>query len=267
MKRYIRFLVYVFRNFILASRRFVRLSPFESGRVHFYDKQTKRFLHVSVRDHIDSITADQVFTDSDYELRFLSRYDELVAFYDRTLSRNKTPLIIDCGANIGCSAVFFAREFPAARLVAIEPERKNFEMIRRNCGSLENVILVNKAVGSVDGLVTIADPDCDNNAFRMARNTDGTGDIPVTSIDTLLSEYDDCVPFIIKIDIEGFENDLFSANIGWIEKFPLMIIETHDWLLPRQANSSNFLKVISATNRDFLHKSANVFSISNTIEM
>ena len=107
MKRYIRFLIYVVRNFVIANRRFVRLSPFERGKIPFYDKQTKKFLHVSVRDHIDSITADQVFTDSDYELRFLSRYDELVVFYERTLSQDKTPLIIDCGANIGCSALFF----------------------------------------------------------------------------------------------------------------------------------------------------------------
>lgn len=267
MKRYIRFLIYVIRNFVIANRRFVRLSPFERGKIPFYDKRTKRFFHVSVRDHIDSITADQVFTDSDYELRFLSRYDELVAFYERTLSQNKTPLIIDCGANIGCSALFFAREFPAAKLVAVEPERNNVEMIRKNCASLNNVIAVNKAVGSTDGLVTIADPHCDNNAFRMTREPDGTGDIPVTSIESLLSDYDQYVPFIIKIDIEGFEDDLFSANTGWLEKFPLMIIETHDWLLPRQANSSNFLKVISATGRDFVHRSANVFSISNTIEM
>ncbi|WP_205654457.1 FkbM family methyltransferase [Agrobacterium cavarae] len=267
MKRYIRFLIYVVRNFVIANRRFVRLAPFERGKIPFYDKRTKRFLHVSVRDHIDSITADQVFTDSDYELRFLSRYDELVAFYERTLSQNKTPLIIDCGANIGCSALFFAREFPAAKLVAVEPERNNVEMIRKNCASLNNVIAVNKAVGSTDGLVTIADPHCDNNAFRMTREPDGKGDIPVTSIESLLSDYDQYVPFIIKIDIEGFEEDLFSANTGWLEKFPLMIIETHDWLLPRQANSSNFLKVISATGRDFMHRSANVFSISNTIEM
>ncbi|MCP6036985.1 FkbM family methyltransferase, partial [Klebsiella pneumoniae] len=93
---------------------------------------------------------------------------------ERTLSQNKTPLIIDCGANIGCSALFFAREFPAAKLVAVEPERNNVEMIRKNCASLNNVIAVNKAVGSVDGLVTIADPHCDNNAFRMTREPDGT---------------------------------------------------------------------------------------------
>lgn len=267
VKKYIRFLVYVLRNFILANRRFVRLSPFGRGRVHFYDKQTRRFFYVSVRDHIDSITADQVFTDSDYELRFLSRYQELIAFYERALSRHKIPLIIDCGANIGCSAVFFAREFPAAKLVAVEPEQKNFEMIRQNCKSLNNVILVNKAVGSANGSVTIADPNVDNNAFRMARDPSGKGDIQVTSIDSLLSDYDDYVPFIIKIDIEGFEEDLFSANTGWLDKFPLMIIETHDWLLPGQANSGNLLRVISATNRDFVHRSANVFSISNTIEM
>ena len=37
---------------------------------------------------------------------------------------------------------------------------------------------------------------------------------------------------LIKIDIEGGESELFEKNIEWIEKFPLIIIELHDWMLP-----------------------------------
>ena len=74
----------------------------------------------------------------------------------------------------------------------------------------------------------------------------------------------DLLPFIVKIDIEGFEKDLFSANTEWVERFKLLIIETHDWMFPTQANSNNFLKVISKHNRDFVHKGENIFSISNT---
>src|SRR6266849_2034454 len=40
--------------------------------------------------------------------------------------------IIDCGANVGYSSVYLLSRFPKARLVAIEPERTNFEALRRN---------------------------------------------------------------------------------------------------------------------------------------
>ena len=59
--------------------------------------------------------------------------------------------------------------------------------------------------------------------------------------------------FITKIDIEGFEDDLFSSNTDWIDDCLLLIIELHDWMMPKTANSNNFLKAISAKKRDFVY--------------
>ena len=38
-------------------------------------------------------------------------------------------------------------------------------------------------------------------------------------------------PFLIKLDIEGYENEIFKNNYDWIDKFKVLIIETHDWML------------------------------------
>ena len=184
--------------------------------------------------------------------------------YKSIQSQNKVPLIIDCGANIGLSARHFATTFPQSMVIAIEPEKNNFSMMKKNCSGLKNVELLNKAVGNVDGYVNIKDSDVDNNAFRTSRNENGEGNIEVISIKSILSSHNEIVPFIGKIDIEGFEEDLFSNHTEWVEKFTLLIIETHDWMLPKQGNSHNFLKVISKQDRDFIHyKGENIFSISN----
>ena len=61
-------------------------------------------------------------------------------------------------------------------------------------------------------------------------------------------------PLICKIDIEGGESDLFSANDAWIDQFPLIIIELHDWLLPGTSNSKNFLSAISKRNFDIVYR-------------
>ena len=87
--------------------------------------------------------------------------------------------------------------------------------------------------------------------------------IEIITIHEILSIQADSSPFIVKIDIEGFEDDLFSMNTEWVSMFPLFIIETHDWMLPRQGNSRNFLSVIASQNRDFIHRGENIFSISN----
>jgi len=263
MERFIRFLIYFFVSIFRKNRRFLRISPNTKGKVFFYDKKKNIFFSVLVREHIDSITADQIFTNHDYDLSFLIRYSELIESYQNILSQNKVPLIIDCGANIGLSSLYFSGEFPNAKIFSFEPEKNNYFMMEQNCERLTQVSMFKKAIGSCDGFVRIQDNNSDNNAFRTSRNSNGAGDIEVISINSILSKNKDLIPFIIKIDIEGFEDDLFSANTEWVERFPLLIIETHDWMLPKQRNSGQFLKVISSQNRDFIHKGENIYSISN----
>ena len=72
-------------------------------------------------------------------------------------------------------------------------------------------------------------------------------------------------PFIAKIDIEGFEDDLFSKNTAWIDRFPLLIIELHDWMLPWKSTWRNVLSAVSGLNRDFIYISENVFSVSTRL--
>ena len=263
MKEIIKFVLNFFKSLAIKNKRYIRITPFKKGKIYFFDKAKKSFFSVFVRERIDSSTADQVFTSNDYDLTFLKRYDELLEKYNSILSQNKTPLIIDCGANIGLSALHFASVFPNSIVVAIEPERNNFFMMEKNCKDFQNIEFLNKAVGSAEGFVSIDNDQVNNNAFRTSRNENEIGDIEIVSINSILSSRNELIPFLVKIDIEGFEDDLFSNNTEWVEKFPLLIIETHDWMLPKQANSHNFLKVISEQQRDFILKRENIFSISN----
>src|ERR1041385_3761622 len=41
-------------------------------------------------------------------------------------------LIIDCGANVGYASLYFLTKFPRAHIIAIEPDRANFDMLLRN---------------------------------------------------------------------------------------------------------------------------------------
>jgi hypothetical protein len=52
----------------------------------------------------------------------------------------------------------------------------------------------------------------------------------IISVNQILKEYkkENEITFIIKIDKEGFENELFSKNIEWIDIFSIIIIELHD---------------------------------------
>lgn len=70
-------------------------------------------------------------------------------------------------------------------------------------------------------------------------------------------------PFIAKIDIEGAERDLFQEPTAWVDRFPLLIVELHDWFMPRQRTAAPFLTCVAQRDRDFVYVSENVFSIRN----
>jgi hypothetical protein len=55
----------------------------------------------------------------------------------------------------------------------------------------------------------------------------------------------DGTPFIAKIDIEGFESDLFAENTDWLKEVYMVVIEPHDWLMPGERTSRAFQVVMS----------------------
>ena len=72
-------------------------------------------------------------------------------------------------------------------------------------------------------------------------------------------------PFIVKIDIESFEENLFSKNVEWVASFPIIIIELHDWMIDKRGSSRTFYRTISQYDRDFFFKGENVFSLSREL--
>ena len=46
-------------------------------------------------------------------------------------------LILDCGANVGYSAIWFLNRFPSARVIAVEPDLENFRMCQANLAPYE----------------------------------------------------------------------------------------------------------------------------------
>jgi FkbM family methyltransferase len=205
-----------------------------------------------------------VFSNNDYGLEKLTRHQELQDYYERHLSCGKIPLIVDCGANSGMATRYFSETYPDAVVLGIEPDAENFALARAN-NEGKRATLLQAGIACEDAKAHLHDPGHGNWGYRV--QVDEAGDLRLVSINTLLQSLDKeaHAPFILKIDIEGFESNLFEKNTEWIDSFPLIVIELHDWLLPKQQNSGNFLRQISSRNRDFVFHGENVFSISNTL--
>ncbi|MCW3474967.1 FkbM family methyltransferase [Limobrevibacterium gyesilva] len=205
----------------------------------------------------------QVFVALEYRLSNWGFWGALSQAYARILADGKRPLIVDCGANIGLSSVYFRLLFPDALICAVEPEPGNDAALRANVAGL-GIEALNVAVHHRPAAVRMVDPGTGQWGFRTVETAAADAAVRAVSVPEILAlpAFAGAVPFLIKVDIEGFEAELFAADFGWIDLFPLLVIELHDWLLPGQASSRSFVQALAGSApRDLLFRRESVFSV------
>ena len=206
----------------------------------------------------------QVFVDKSYALDRFRLWPQISEYYGVAAEASQ-PLIVDCGANIGASPLWFALQFPEARIVAIEPERENFELLRRNLAGHTNVRPLQAAVASASGSVPLYDPGWGAWGFRtetVRPDVPVVAEVAAVSVEDVLRAERGTAPFVLKVDIEGAEGELFSRNTAVFSAFPVVIVELHDWMRPGEGTSDSFLRWHVAEGRDFVHHGENVFSLA-----
>jgi FkbM family methyltransferase len=223
-----------------------------------------RSFFVRWNSHADLGVYYQVFINKDYDLTRFAFGQRIVDSYESLVGQKKQPLIVDAGANIGASAVWFATLFPKSKLVAIEPAPGNCELLKRNCAGFDFELFAG-GISSDDGTMYLTDPGCGDWAFRVVE--EGSIEVPVYSASKIVEDQVRklAVPFICKIDIEGGEDHLFRTNTDWVDRFPLLIVELHDYMLPGGARSKRFLSCLSKLDFDVVPHGENVFCFNNRL--
>lgn len=210
----------------------------------------------------DAITFRQVFSHRDYGIP-ASHAGRVDAAYRALCAAGRTPLIVDLGANVGAASIWFAKHYPEAQIVAVEPDPDNAAICRRNVADLSRVEVVEAAVGATPGRVRLlrqAGPDADWGV-QTIRDDASAEATRVVTVSELVEADPRRALFIAKIDIEGFESDLFSANTGWLDEVSLVIIEPHDWMLPGRYSSAAFQRTMAAHRFELLISNENLMFI------
>jgi FkbM family methyltransferase len=143
-------------------------------------------------------------------------------------------VIVDAGANIGLTTAIFASRFPGARILALELEASNFELLRDNTAFYPNVRTLHTALWPRKARITIANPDAKSWEFqaREAGPHDDTA-INAVGIADILAEFSLQEIDLLKIDIEGGEYEVFSGDVSeWIDRVRMIAVEVHDRFRP-----------------------------------
>lgn len=142
-------------------------------------------------------------------------------------------LIIDAGGYIGTAAIVFARAYPDAQIITVEPSRENFALLAWNTRHYPNIRALGKALAPYHGVAELKDRGTGDWGLTIVsepqdHKAKGVEDVECITIDEIVREYGQDGIDIFKIDIEGGEHALLSRNTGWVEHTRAICIELHD---------------------------------------
>lgn len=163
-------------------------------------------------------------------LAYLFRDVFLVAPY-RVPAASASPVVVDCGANIGLSVLYFRRRFPQSRIVAFEPDPDAFALLRRNLdrNGAENVEAHRVAVGGSDGTVRFFyDParPAGAHAGAVGRATlEASREVEARRLSAFLPASVD----VLKLDVEGLEAEVIQEleDSGALDRVTSLVVEYH----------------------------------------
>jgi FkbM family methyltransferase len=141
-------------------------------------------------------------------------------------ARSNTPFIIDCGANIGLSALYFKKLYSNATVLAYEPDTENFQLLQKNIAqnNLHGVECRQKAVWINNSMLSFASDG--SQGSKIAVNDAGRKQVQVQAerLADILKE--NKVDFL-KIDIEGAEVDVLKDCEPFLENVQQLFVEYH----------------------------------------
>ena len=134
---------------------------------------------------------------------------------------NKKPKVIDGGGHIGLFSVYVKVNFPQAKVITFEPEKKSLDFLRKNLESngISDVEIVEAGLYNKDGEISFGSDDSDGSSIFAEANQK----INVVKLSPYLNEEID----FLKLNIEGAELDVLLEIENKLHNVKEIVIEYH----------------------------------------
>ncbi len=158
---------------------------------------------------------------------FLHTYEDIFSkeIY-RFKASGERPVIIDCGANIGVSVLYFKSLYPDSTIIAFEPDANNFDLLKSNVliNGLQNVDLRKAAVWITEGEISFESSGSEASHISATAQPSAQA-IPSVRLADILSGFQK-IDFL-KIDIEGAEWEVLNDAKAELGKVMHLFLEYH----------------------------------------
>ncbi len=160
---------------------------------------------------------------------FFSAYREIFEHHIYKFTTEKEePYILDCGANIGLSIIYFKMLYPKARIIGFEPDPKIFESLEYNVKqytSGSSVSLIRKALWNEETTLKFTHEGADAGNLFDNSTQKKTYDVSTARLKEFMKEEVD----MLKIDIEGAEVCVLKDSIEYLENVKRLFVEYHSF--------------------------------------
>jgi FkbM family methyltransferase len=150
--------------------------------------------------------------------------------YDSALPVRPGAMVVDLGSNIGATCAYWRTRVPSAAIVAVEPERSNAGMLRLNVGGDAEV--EDAAVSDASGWAQFDAGDRSTGhqlAASGSQNRAGAGKRTRTlTPDDILRVHSPSRVGLLKVDIEGAEEAVFTRPWDLLDVTDKIVMEIHD---------------------------------------
>ncbi len=181
-------------------------------------------------------------------------------------THTKTPLIIDCGSNIGLSIIYFKKLYPDATIIGFESDPEIFKILKKNIESngFTGVSLIEGCVSKEEGVVTFFQEGADGGRIDISNEIKNDHHVTKVKAYTLSSFIDKPVDFL-KIDIEGTEREVLEEIKDKLWYVKNIFIEYHSFV-NKQQNLAVILAILEKAGFRYYMNSIGVSSVHPFIE-
>jgi FkbM family methyltransferase len=146
----------------------------------------------------------------------------------------------------GFTTLYLARRLGVKHIVAVEPDPVNPAILCRNLEQNRlSATLLEAAVGPFDGRARFRRERASNLGSLDPR---GDVEVEVQSMQSVLDQLPDPdAETLLKLDIEGGEEQLFTGDLSWLGRFHWLMAEFH----PAQADLDRITQLIDESGLRF----------------
>lgn len=145
-------------------------------------------------------------------------------------------IIIDGGANIGLATLYLKNKFPNAKIIAVEPEQSNFDLLVMNTKAYKDIFCLKNGIWNKNCRLQIIDNGDGNASFitkELINNESAKNIINAITITDIMNQFGIHELDLLKLDIEGSEQVIFEKEYEpWLSKTQHVIVEIHPHLHP-----------------------------------